>query len=144
VNNIVLIAGLLCYVTPGVIVARGHFSSARMPREVRYGIIVSYFGLAAFIYLMVRDQHASLPLVAALAIFAVSLALFLWAVKTTRSKRLKLAFDPEPPGLVARTGPIATSGIRSMRHTSCSGSDALLRRCIRSCSFFSSPSAPST
>ena len=76
-----------------------------MPGEVRFAIVVSYLGIMAFVYLMLRDQHALAPLVAALTIFSVSLALFLWAVMTTRSKRLKLAFDPEPPGFVTRAGP---------------------------------------
>ena len=82
-NKLVLIAGLLCYLTTAVIVRR-HFSSATTPREVRFGIIASYVGLAAFIYLMLREKHAISALVVALAIFAVSLVLFLWAVKTTR------------------------------------------------------------
>lgn len=103
-NKFVLIVGLLCYLTTAVVV-RSHFSSPTTPREVRFGIIASYVGLAAFIYLMLRDRHATAALVAALAIFVASLALFLWAVKTTRLKRLRLAFDPEPPGFVAQTGP---------------------------------------
>jgi hypothetical protein len=49
-----------------------HFSSATTPREVRFGIIASYVGLAAFIYLMLRDKHAIAALVAALAIFAAA------------------------------------------------------------------------
>ena len=109
-NLLVLVAGLLCYVTTAAVV-RGHFASDAMPREVRLGIVASYVGLAAFVYLMLRDQHAVAPLVAALAIFAAGLALFLWAAKTTRSKRLKLAFDPGPPGFVAQTGPY-----RHIRH----------------------------
>ena len=103
-NELALIVGLLCYVTTGAVV-RTHFSSAMMPREVRVAIVVSYLGIMAFVYLMLRDQHALAPLVAALTIFAVSPALFLWAVTATRSKRLKLAFDPEPPGFVTRAGP---------------------------------------
>jgi protein-S-isoprenylcysteine O-methyltransferase Ste14 len=104
-DRLVLIVGLLCYLTKAMVVVRRHFSSATTPREVRFGIIASYVGLAAFIYLMLRDKHAIAALVAALAIFAASLALFLWAAKTTRSKLLKLAFDPESPGSVVRTGP---------------------------------------
>jgi protein-S-isoprenylcysteine O-methyltransferase Ste14 len=103
-NYVTLIVGLLCYVTTGVVV-RTHFSSATMPRKVRLAIVVSYLGIMAFVYLMLRDQHAFAPLVAALMIFAVSLALFLWAVRTTRSNRMKLAFDPEPPHFVTRAGP---------------------------------------
>ena len=103
-NKLVLTAGLLCYLTTAVIVRR-HFSSATTPHEVRFGIIASYVGLAAFIYLMLREKHAISALVAALAIFAVSLVLFLWAVKTTRSARLRLAFDPGSPGFVVQSGP---------------------------------------
>jgi len=103
-NKLVLIVGLIFYLTTAVGVRR-HFASATMPREVRFAIIASYVGLAAFIYLMLRDKHGSGALMAALAIFAASLALFLWAAKTTRLMRLKLAFDPEPPGLVVQTGP---------------------------------------
>jgi protein-S-isoprenylcysteine O-methyltransferase Ste14 len=109
-NDVTLIVGLLCYLTMGVVV-RTHFSSATMPREVRFAILVSYLGIMGFVYLMLRDQHATAPLVAALTIFAVSLVLFLWAVRTTRSKRLKLAFDPEPPDFVTRAGPF-----RYIRH----------------------------
>jgi protein-S-isoprenylcysteine O-methyltransferase Ste14 len=103
-NKLVLIAGLLCYLTTAAIV-RHHFSSVTTPREVRFGIIASYLGLAAFVYMMLRDIHAIPALVFALAIFAASLVLFLWAAKTTRSARLKLAFDPEAPGFVVQSGP---------------------------------------
>jgi protein-S-isoprenylcysteine O-methyltransferase Ste14 len=104
-NKLVLIVGLSCYLTMAVVVRR-HFASAATPREVRFGIIASYVGLASFIYLVLRDnKHASAALLAALAIFAASLALFLWAAKTTRPGRLRLAFDPAPPGLVMQTGP---------------------------------------
>ncbi len=103
-NDVTLIVGLLCYVTMGAVV-RTHFLSATMPREVRFAIVVSYLGIMAFVYLMLRDRHALVPLVAALTIFVASLALFLWAVRTTRSKRLRLAFDPEPPDFVTRAGP---------------------------------------
>ena len=54
---------------------------------------------------MLRDIHAIPALLFALAIFATSLVLFLWAAKTTRSARLKLAFDPEAPGFVVQSGP---------------------------------------
>jgi protein-S-isoprenylcysteine O-methyltransferase Ste14 len=103
-NILVLIVGLLCYLITGVVI-RGHFASTTMPREIRFAIIASYFGIAAFIYLMLRDRHAIGVLVAALVVFAAGLVLFLWAAKTTRSERLKLAFDPEAPGSVVQTGP---------------------------------------
>lgn len=104
-DKLILLVGLLCYVTKAVVVVSGHFSSATTPRGVRFGIIASSFGVGTFIYLMLRDKHAIGTLVAALAIFVASLALLLWAAKTSRSKRLKLAFDPEAPGTVLRTGP---------------------------------------
>jgi protein-S-isoprenylcysteine O-methyltransferase Ste14 len=104
-DKLVLIVGLLCYLTMAVVVARGHFSSATRPREVRFGILTSYVALAGFIYLMLRDKHAIGTLLAALATLVASVALFLWAAKTTRSKRLKLAFDPASPASVVRTGP---------------------------------------
>ena len=104
-DKLILFVGLLCYPTKAAVVVRGHLSSAATPREVRFVIVVSYVGLAAFIYLMLRDEHAISALVAALAIFVASLALFLWAAKTSRSKRLRLAFDPESPRSVVRTGP---------------------------------------
>jgi protein-S-isoprenylcysteine O-methyltransferase Ste14 len=103
-NVLTLIVGLLCYVTMGAVV-RNHFSSATVPLQVRLSIIVSYLGIMAFAYLMLRDRHALTPLAAALTIFVVSLALFLWAVRTTRSQRLKLAFDPEQAGFLTRAGP---------------------------------------
>ena len=103
-NVLTLIVGLLCYVTMGAVL-RAHFSSAIVPREVRLTIVVSYLGIMAFVYLMLRDRHALTPLAAALTIFVVSLALFLWAVRTTRSQRLKLAFDPEQAGFLTRAGP---------------------------------------
>ena len=59
----------------------------------------------AFVYLMLRDRHALTPLASALTIFVISLALFLWAVRTTRTQRLKLAFDPEQPDFLTRAGP---------------------------------------
>jgi protein-S-isoprenylcysteine O-methyltransferase Ste14 len=103
-NKLVLAAGLLSYLTTAVVV-RGQFSSATTPREVRFGIIASYFGLAAFVYLMVRDEHPIPALVVALVILVASLALFLWAAKTTRSTRLRLAFDRGSPGFVVQSGP---------------------------------------
>jgi protein-S-isoprenylcysteine O-methyltransferase Ste14 len=104
-DKLILIGGLLCYLTTAVVIRRRHFASATTPREVQFGIVASYVGLAAFIYLMLRDKHAFAALLTALTIFVSSLALFLWAVKTTRSKLLKLAFDPGAPGTVVRTGP---------------------------------------
>ena len=103
-NVLTLIVGLFCYVTMGAVV-RSHFSSATVPREVRLTIILSYLGIMAFVYLMLRDRHALTPLTAALTIFLVSLALFLWAVRATRSERLRLAFDPEQPRFLTRAGP---------------------------------------
>lgn len=76
-DRLVLIVGLLCYLTTAVVVARGHFSSATTPREVRFGILASYLGIAGFIYLMLRDRHATGALVAALAMLLASVALFL-------------------------------------------------------------------
>ena len=103
-NILVLIVGLLCYLITGLVI-RGHFASATMTREIRFALFASYFGIAAFIYLMLRDRHAIGALMTPLVIFAASLTLFLWAVQTTRSERLKLAFDPEAPGSVVQTGP---------------------------------------
>jgi protein-S-isoprenylcysteine O-methyltransferase Ste14 len=110
VNKLVLTVGLLNYLTYAVVVRR-HFSSATTPGAVRYGIIASCVGLAAFIYLMLRNEYTIAALVAALAIFAACLALFLWTAKTTRSKRLRQAFDPGSPGPVVQTGPY-----RYLRH----------------------------
>ncbi len=103
-DKLVLIFGLLCYLTMGAVVRR-HFASATTPPVTRLSIIASYGGIAAFVYLTLRDPHAVAARVAALAIFATSLTLFLWAAKTTRSERLRLAFDPGSPGSVVRTGP---------------------------------------
>jgi protein-S-isoprenylcysteine O-methyltransferase Ste14 len=107
-DKLVLIIGLLVYLTKSVVIVRGHFASATMPREIRFGIGASYVALAAFIYLMLRDKHATGALVAALATFAASLGLFLWAAKTTRSRQFKFAFDTSSPGPVVRTGPYRT------------------------------------
>ena len=76
-NKLVLTVGLLNYLTYAVVVRR-HFSSATTPGAVRYGIIASCVGLAAFSYLMLRNEYTIAALVAALAIFAACLALFLW------------------------------------------------------------------
>jgi len=103
-NVLTLIVGLLCYVTMGAVV-RTHFSSETVPREVRLTVVISYLGIMAFVYLMMRDRHALTLLAAALTIFLVSLALFLWAVRTTQSLRLKLAFDPEQAGFLTQAGP---------------------------------------
>jgi protein-S-isoprenylcysteine O-methyltransferase Ste14 len=103
-NEATLIVGLLCYVTTGALV-RTHFASATTPRQVRFAIFASYLGIIAFVYLMLRDGHTLAPLVAALIIFVGSFALFLWAVRTTRSNGLSLAFDPKPPHFIARAGP---------------------------------------
>ena len=103
-NELVLVAGLVCYVITGLVV-RSHFSSPAMPREVRLSILLSYLGLAAFIWLMLRDRHATVGLVAALGLFIASQALFFWTVATTRAQRLRLAFDPEPPGFLTQAGP---------------------------------------
>ena len=95
-DRLVLIVGLLCYLTKAMVVVRRHFSSATTPREVRFGIIASYVGLAAFIYLMLRDKHAIAALVAALAIFVASLALFLWAAKIDPIKGPETGIRPPP------------------------------------------------
>jgi protein-S-isoprenylcysteine O-methyltransferase Ste14 len=107
-DKLVLIVGLLVYLAKSVVVVRGHFASATMPRQIRFGIGASYVALAAFIYLMLRDKHATAALGAAFPVFAASLGLFLWAAKTTRSAQLKFAFDPSAPGAVVRTGPYRT------------------------------------
>ena len=103
-NALVLIAGLLCYAITGVVV-RSHFSSTSVPRGVYVSILLSYVGVAAFVWLMLRDHHAVAVLAAALGLFAASNALFFWTVATTRSQRLRLAYDPEPPGFLVQVGP---------------------------------------
>ena len=102
-NELVLVVGLLCYLITAVVV-RSHFSSPTIPREVRLSILLSYLGVAAFVWPMLRDRHAAAGLVAALGLFVASQALFFWTVMTTRAQRPRLAFDPEPPGFLMRTG----------------------------------------
>ena len=103
-SKLVLIAGLLHYAITAVVV-RLHFSSSTFPREAHLLAIVSYVGLAAFTYLMLRDRHAAAGLLAALGLFVASMGLFFWTVATTRSRRPRIAFDPWPPGFVTQTGP---------------------------------------
>jgi protein-S-isoprenylcysteine O-methyltransferase Ste14 len=104
VNVLVLIAGLLSYLITGVVV-RSHFSSTSVPREVYISVLLSYAGVAAFVWLMLRSHHAVGGLIAALGFFMASNALFFWTVATTRSQRPRLAFDPEPPGFLLQVGP---------------------------------------
>jgi protein-S-isoprenylcysteine O-methyltransferase Ste14 len=110
VTVLVLIAGLVSYVITGVVVRR-HFSSTSVPRQVYVSVLLSYLGIAGFVWLMLRDSHATGGLIAALVLFAASNALFFWAVATTRSQRPRLAFDPEPPGFLVQGGPY-----RHIRH----------------------------
>jgi protein-S-isoprenylcysteine O-methyltransferase Ste14 len=104
VNELVLIVGLLSFATTTLVVG-SHFSSRIFPRELQFTALITYAGVFAFVYSMWRDQHDTTILAAAICLFLAGIALFLWSVRTTRSRRPKIAFDPEPPSFLTHAGP---------------------------------------
>ncbi|MBV9776713.1 MAG: isoprenylcysteine carboxylmethyltransferase family protein [Acetobacteraceae bacterium] len=84
---------------------KGHFvSDGRMPAGMLVVAVLSLFGWAWF---AVRTATSGIGPGApyALALMAGATCLFWWAVKTTRKRRLKIAFAQDQPQAVYKTGP---------------------------------------
>lgn len=83
---------------------KGHFrSTGAMPLGMR---LVSALSLFAFLWFCARLLMAGVTArTAAVPLFALSLAIFGWAVVATRRVPPTLAFDTDQPALLYRTGP---------------------------------------
>lgn len=103
-NTLVLVVGILSYLTMAVVVRR-HFSAMTWPREAMVTRIISDVGMIAFVWLMWRERHPLTSLAISLLLFVACLALLLWTARTTAASQLRVAFDPTLPGGVIRTGP---------------------------------------
>lgn len=84
---------------------RQHFRPGALPPGM---VAIALVGTATFLAMQValwRTPPPGWAALAGIALMAASLALFLAAVAATRRQRLSLAFAPDTPGFLLRTGP---------------------------------------
>jgi protein-S-isoprenylcysteine O-methyltransferase Ste14 len=91
----------------------GHFLTANKPEpEMKFTSLLSLLGLLWFLFER-WQRHALIGTVgvgtdlAALALLALFMVLFWWAIATTRRRRLTLAFSKDQPAFVHMAGPYA-------------------------------------
>ena len=84
---------------------KGHFRSRhRVPVGMRVISVASLAAMAWYLGRLIRgDLVAYWP--AALALIGAAAILFWWAVRTTRTQRLTLAFDDDSPQFLQQRGP---------------------------------------
>ena len=80
-----------------------------MPRGMRVLSLFSLAAYASFIGLvMLRHPHADTPLIGpGLICFVAATLLFWWAIRTTTTKRLSIAYKKVDPDLIVAAGPYA-------------------------------------
>ena len=84
---------------------KGHFrSQGPVPTGMRLISVASLASMAWFLERLLFDDLASSWMIAA-AMIAAAFILFWWAVRTTKPRRLTLAFDDDLPSFLHRRGP---------------------------------------
>ena len=108
--GLVLIVGFGCFI-PFMWATRSHFLiSGPLPPGMRMVIALSFVGAIWFtVRVVVSGIGPGAPY--AVALMAVALGLFGWTVKTTRERRLPIAFADDLPNFIYRIGPY-----RYLRH----------------------------
>ena len=84
---------------------KGHFSSPRMPRGAK---IISAAVIATslfFLFQLWSQPQPPLAQATGLCIEILAGLLFFWAMKASRTARLRFAFDPENPHSIVSGGP---------------------------------------
>ena len=93
--------------------AKGHFVAAEgVPRGMRLLGILTLAGFAWFLLARLAwaaSHHPGHPVrdAAGLVLLSLEIALFWWAVRATRVRRLTLAFSADRPGFLHESGPYA-------------------------------------
>jgi protein-S-isoprenylcysteine O-methyltransferase Ste14 len=83
---------------------RGHFrSTGAMPRGMQLTSLLSFAGFLWFLWHLTAGVGAAWPV--ALVLFAGALAVFGWAVRSTRNTPPTLAFDNDKPSFLLHEGP---------------------------------------
>ena len=93
--------------------AKGHFVTAEgVPRGMRLLGFLTLAGFAWFLWarlVWATSDYAGHPVrdAAGLVLLSLEIALFWWAVRATRVRRLTLAFSADRPGFLHDSGPYA-------------------------------------
>jgi protein-S-isoprenylcysteine O-methyltransferase Ste14 len=103
VNTIVLAVGVALFAA--ISAMKFHFVSQTMPKGMLFISVLSAAGAFTFAALLWLYPQPTSPLVLALLLFALSGTLFLRTLLVTRSLKLKIAFDPDPPTTFTQNGP---------------------------------------
>jgi protein-S-isoprenylcysteine O-methyltransferase Ste14 len=97
----IVMAGM-CYL-PFMWASFFHFKiQNRVPLGSIVIFIATQIGLAVFIFAVIQHPQ-SVPI--AVPLYAISLALFVWTIVTTRQKELTVAFTNDPPQQMLNAGP---------------------------------------
>jgi protein-S-isoprenylcysteine O-methyltransferase Ste14 len=105
-----LLLGTTCFLSFAWAI-RGHFAQQdRMPQGMRIVSILSLVGLLWFLLDSIANTSAgnslkTVPSVVASVLFVLSLLIFWWSIRATRSRPLTLAFAPDIPGFLQHQGP---------------------------------------
>lgn len=84
---------------------RGHFTSARMPRGMWLVSALSALCFVTYVLALVGQLHPPGLIAVGMGLQVAAFALFVWAVRATRTGRLALAFDLAAAALLVRSGP---------------------------------------
>lgn len=97
------LAGLACFVWSTLT----HFAdTGERPWGMKAVFILPPLGVAATLATIALRPLSGWPLVG-LALYAVALALFWWAIAATRKKNFSIAFSSDVPNLLVSSGPYA-------------------------------------
>ena len=97
------LAGLICFAAFSWGVKRHFRSTGEMPLGMKLTSGISMAGFAWFVWHLTSGASEAWPLV--LALFAGSLAVFIWAIQATRRTPPTLAFDTDAPSFLLHHGP---------------------------------------
>jgi protein-S-isoprenylcysteine O-methyltransferase Ste14 len=103
-STVLFVAGFVCFAafSWGV---KGHFrSTGKMPPGMKLTSALSLAGFTGFTFRLMSLKPAG-GWAEALVLFALSLALFCWAIQSTRKTPPTLAFDDDKPSFLLRHGP---------------------------------------
>lgn len=90
---------------------RYHFVAERLPLGSKVITVVSTATTVLYLYLQFAFSQPVLPMLVGLIMAALSSALFVWAVRSSRSARLLFVYDEGQPHQILRQGPY-----RYLRH----------------------------
>jgi protein-S-isoprenylcysteine O-methyltransferase Ste14 len=86
---------------------RGHFVGDKAVGAMNVILALSLVGIAVFLFDVWQTSVPDWPRAAGFCLHLLAIALFGWAVPTTRQNRPALAFAGDQPGRIFRSGPYA-------------------------------------